>query len=842
MPDTTTPPAVPTVSRDALRVVLFGMPAAGKSSLLGALAESSQSQEHLLHGRLADPSHGLAELRQRLYDESPRRTVEEIVPYPVAFEAFAEDRDGAGGKAEALLIDCDGRVANDLLVRRKSLDADSPEGTLAHEVAQADALVLAVDASAPPAQVDTDFTEFGRFLRLLECGRGQRAEVGGLPVFVVLTKCDLLANPTDNTLAWVEHIEERKRQVDRRFQDFLARKASEEGPLPFGRIDLHLWATAVKRPALADVAARPREPYGVAELFRQCLQAADRFRRRRRHSGRRLFWTVGGAAGLVALLLAAAAGVALRPSAANPAAELQNKIENYQSRDGQTAAERLQGSQEAVAQRIAVLSEFHNDLKFTRLPSPTQEYVNDRLKELQDYDAYYRKLREARPPAEARGLIELQKIEEGFQTSLAVPREEWGQTRAARLREERLQEAAALRKAVRVADDWYAGLRGPGEALWTFVGRQPGINGASIDWAAWQKDVAALLLRAREPPFQESARIGGAGSPTWRDSALRFTPVQEARAEWDRTSARLQRLLDLSAALGLGRVPDRPPLLVFSPATLSPADARARVLELKKEYPKYEESFHLDDLPEAARPDIRQAARTNYANLLETGRAAVLRRLQQAGGDSRETPERWKDVQRWLESAPEELAAWRVLARALRRLADPNVEPLDPVDELASFLGREAFEIKLSRLRLGVPRDLGLEAQGNLTITHEVAGRPNALALEPVGEAAYDPQTRVTTYTYRVTGDGGLTYRPGEGLWAKLPLRKAGEAGGWALSWIRGRSQLYEFEHLSRGAWLHPDGDKATSGKYYEDLRLLPAGETHIPHVPDLIPVVKLGG
>ena len=36
----------------------------------------------------------------------------------------------------------------------------------------------------------------------------------------------------------MEHIEERKRQVDRRFQDFLARRAAKEGPLPFGRIDL----------------------------------------------------------------------------------------------------------------------------------------------------------------------------------------------------------------------------------------------------------------------------------------------------------------------------------------------------------------------------------------------------------------------------------------------------------------------------------------------------------------------------------------------------------------------------------------------------------------------------
>jgi hypothetical protein len=841
MSQPTVPTAAPAVSRDALRVVLFGMPAAGKSSLLGALAESAQAQEHLLHGRLADPSHGLAELRQRLYEESPRRTVEEIVPYPVTFEPFADERDGAG-RAEALLIDCDGRVANDLLVRRKALDDASPEGTLAYEVFQADALLLVIDASAPQAQVDADFQEFGRFLRLLERGRGQRAEVGGLPVFVVLTKCDLLARPGDSAVQWVERIEEQKRQVDRRFQDFLARQAAAEGPLPFGRLELQLWATAVKRPALADAPAKPHEPYGVAELFRQSLQAARDFRRRRRHSARRLLGTVAGAAGLVALLGAAAVGVALRPGAANQAAELQGKVENYQSRDAQTAAERLQGSPEQLAQRIAVLNEFRDDPKFGQLPADVQEYVNDRLKELRDYDAYYRKLLEARQPTDARSLAELQKAEEALKTALAVPREEWGQARAGRLREERLEDAAALRKAAQTADDWYAGLREQGEPLWTFARRQPGANGASLDWTAWQKDVGALLRRAEAPPFREGDRLRGPNSPTWGETALRFVSVTEARADWERTAARLRRLLDLSAALGLGRVPDRPPLLVFAPGPFTAAEARARMQELKKEYPKFEEEFRPDDLPEAARPDVRQAARTNYQNLLDSGRDAVLRRLQQAGTDDRETPERWQEVRRWLQQGPEELADWRVLARVLRQLADPDAEVHDPVDELASFLGRERFDLRLSRLRLGIPRDLGVEPQGNLTVTHEAGGKQTALTLEPLGEAKYDPRARLTTYTFRVTGEGALTFRPGDGLWAKLPLRKPGEAGGWAFTWIQGRSRLYEFEHLSRGAWLYPDGERPTSGKYYEDLRLEPVGDTHIPRVPDLVPVVKLAG
>src|SRR5437764_1345885 len=136
-PSTQTPPPT-TAPPDAVRIVLFGMPAAGKSSLLGALAQAAQIQEHLLHGHLTDLSHGLAELQQRLYEENSRRTAEEIVPYPVDFEEFDGQMPTVRHHLGAILIDCDGRVANDLLVRRQALGLDSPEGTLARAIVQAD--------------------------------------------------------------------------------------------------------------------------------------------------------------------------------------------------------------------------------------------------------------------------------------------------------------------------------------------------------------------------------------------------------------------------------------------------------------------------------------------------------------------------------------------------------------------------------------------------------------------------------------------------------------------------------------------------------------------------------
>src|SRR5947209_1241634 len=110
----TSPQAAPAATGSPLRVVLFGMPDAGKSSLLGALAQAAQTQEHVLNGRLIDKSQRLLELQRRLYEDRPRETLEEVAPYDVTLEPF----DGKGGAVQATLIDCDGRVANELLAQQ----------------------------------------------------------------------------------------------------------------------------------------------------------------------------------------------------------------------------------------------------------------------------------------------------------------------------------------------------------------------------------------------------------------------------------------------------------------------------------------------------------------------------------------------------------------------------------------------------------------------------------------------------------------------------------------------------------------------------------------------------
>jgi hypothetical protein len=357
------------------------MPDAGKSSLLGALAQAAQTQEAILAGKLIDKSHGLVELQRRLYEDRPRETLEEVAPFPITVQPLPS-QDGAGG-AEAVLFDCDGRVASELLARKDALEGDLSRRALAKAVLAADTLVLVVDISAQLAALKRDFGQFARFLRVLEEGRGQRTEIGGLPVYLVLTKCDLLAKPTDTTAVWMDKIEERKRQVHQRFQEFLAQQA-EHDQMPFGRIDLHVWATAIKRPALADAPARAKEPYGVAELFRQCLDSAKDFRSRSRHATERLGLVLVGLSLLVAFMVVLGLFF-LTTRHESEVERFEKDLKTYRSAHNENAVLRLR---EPVGKTIKELKAYRENPQFAKMPPELQAYVVEHLAEAEAYEKF----------------------------------------------------------------------------------------------------------------------------------------------------------------------------------------------------------------------------------------------------------------------------------------------------------------------------------------------------------------------------------------------------------------------------------------------------------------------
>lgn len=825
------PPAAPPPP-DALRIVLFGPPAAGKTSLLGALAQSAQTQESLLNGRLTDPSLGLDELRKQLYDGPGRVTAEEVSPHPIAYEPFVGDGRSlaAHERLTAVVIDCDGRVANNLLSRREVLGEDSAEGTLAREVLRADALLLVVDASATLPQIDAVFAEFDRFLRLLEQGRGERTEVGGLPVYLVLTKCDLLARTGDSLGSWLERIEERKRDVDELFRDFLSRRVAEGGSWPFGRLDLHVWATAVKRPALAQTPAREREPFGVAELFRLCLAQAAAFRDRRRQSHSRVFWTAASAVGLVAGMIALmVALVTTSPS------ELRAKVDEIRFAEGSTAADRLRGSPSELRQRIAELDEVLADPGFSKLSAGEREFVRSRREELSDYLAYYEKLRLVTPPGDVATYDALRGIIRELQ-SLSPPNAEWEQTDAAHFRDKRIGEAEALGRAVGQAKLWYDNSLVSGRELWVFAGYLPTPETPTLDWSRWYDKVSGLLDPARQTPFSPQEPIPG--THLTYATAFRFDRVAEARAEWETVQGNLRRVVDVGAALGLiAGVKGRPPLLVIPRPPDFPLDrAAGRLKELQEAYPNYRADFVLSGLPDAIVPEVRQAARANFEHLLEPGREAVLVQLRKAGDGDEDSLSRWTKVGEWLGRDPPELASWRSLALVLARLNDPAAT--DPVSALASFLQKSSFSIEINQLTLEIPfrlQALKPSAGADLEIFHPATTPQGpAIACAAAGEGERDLDRRVTVYKFRPRDRRRLTYRPGESLSASLQLRD-----DQTLTWTRCHSTAFQFERLLRSPRVRPTNEPAGEGTLAEGVELTIVPADGVPRVPDLLPAVR---
>jgi GTPase SAR1 family protein len=828
------PGAEPAVAPDALRIVLFGPPGAGKTSLLGALAESARSQQHLLNGTLADPTHGLAELRNQLYGTASRRTGDEVAPYPVDFQPFSDAGPVLAGKKHigAEVIDCDGQIANTLLASEQLLSQQSPQGALARELVRANALLLIVDASGTLPQMDAEFASFNHFLELLEHDRGERVEVSGLPVFLVLTKCDLLARPGESAGSWMERIEERKRDVDGLFREFLARRTSRGGPAPFGGIDVHVWATAIKRPALAGSPARDTEPFGVAELFRQSLEQALVHGDRQGRSRRRLAWTAGGVIGVAATMVALMLGLAVT-NREDPASELRARVR--QMRYGaDAAAERLKGTPTELRHRLDDLNALVQDPLFASLRSADRDYVHGRIAELERYIPYYEKVSQVTRPGDVATGEKLRQISEELQ-SLAPP-EEWALTDADKLRLDRLREADKLAKAVAQVAAWYDEQAQKGRDLWVFDRFLPSAESPAIDWRGWY-DAAARLLDPGPTTPSDAKNDPITGTKLTYASALRFDRVTEARSELETVKDKLRRVVEVAAALGLvGDVKERPPLLVIPrPPSFALDSAATRLKELQAAYPRYPNDFTLAGLPDAIVSEVRQAARANYGYLLAPAREALLKRLQASGQDA-DSPARWADVGAWLGRGPQELAAWRVLALTLARLNDPKA--VDPVTSMSDFLAKTSFPIEIRQIALEIPfrySDLKPLAGAEFGIYHPatVADGP-AIACVAAGDGDRDDARKVTVYTFRARDRQRLTYRPAEALWAALALRN-----GQSLTWTQGRSASFQFDRLSQPPRLHRTAEPNADGTSAEGIDLILSPSDGVPRVPDLMPVVR---
>ena len=833
-----------------LRIVLFGLPGAGKSALLAALAQVQHAHPSLLSGQLTDDSGGLARQRQLFYDELSRPTEEETVDYPLRFRPA-----GRGTPFQATLIDSDGRVVEEMLGQPLSADADSPAGTLPNAVLDADALVLVIDAATPPQQADEVFADFADFLRRLEMERGAFTEVTGLPVYVVLTKCDLLARPRDSTADWMGHIEERKRQLGGRLRELLD-EGGQGRPQAFGRLDLHLWATAARRPALGTFPARPREPYGVAELFRQCLAQAQTFRGRRRRAGRRLAWatsaTAALATGLMALVL-----VLLTGFGQHQPGDLERDIERYRLQEGPSVANRLLGWLPEMERRQRELKAFQRDPDFPHLPRELRDFVAERRREMNEYVDFLRRVVEKQFPSIAHNDRELEKRKAELEKDLPLPHEDWDATGAGTLRQQRLDDLRLLAERARSAEEFFQKKRLEGVKLWTF--RQPPRAGGRINWRGWQDAVTEYLQTAADlPPAVEDLPPQSLVTP---NVILQFDRVHRARNLVLASISDLKALRNISTALGLAEpTPLRPALLVIPrPPGFPPPVARARYQRLAGQptlpaslagllvspgvlraattfypghllvppYPAYREEFALARVPDAARAEVKLSASNYFSDLLVPLREQILDKYQQVSRGANETPAFWRSVGDWLALNPPPLTAYRGLGLILDRLR--RRQALDPVTALAAFLRSDQFAFSLRGASLLVPYDADVSVPDNavLTITH--GQRVLTLPLE-VKETKRDPQARTTTYFFKAALQT-VTYRPGEAFEMSLPLRE-----GRVLTWLDKRTRTYAFECLSRPPRLHDKGQRPQLGTRADDIVL--TFDTPVPDVPDALPAL----
>ena len=814
---------------DPLRIVLFGLPEAGKSSLLGALSQAAQTQEHVLNGRLIDNAKGLAELRERLYSAGPNETVQEIVPFQVTYQPFKlVGKDEYADPEHAVLIDCDGRIATDLIMGRRTLEMDVDKGGLAPSILAADALLLVIDASAPGTQVDADFAEFGRFLRLLESTRGNRADTGGLPAYLVLTKCDLLARPGDSVDIWLEHIEESKREVHQHFKEFMvaARDANQDG---FGSVGLRAWATAIKRPPLPGAPDGSHEPYGVAELFRQAFEDAREFRERQQRSSRRIALTGTGVVAFILGMLAMVGVVFSNRHVEEPAIrELAAKIETYHGREPSTASARLRGD---VQPRISELKDLQGDPIFSRLPSEEQRYVTGRLDELNAYRDFQDQLARIPTPGSARNGRELEAIESSLK-KLEPPenhRNDWGQTEAMLARGRRLDEISIYRSAVTEVADWYDGLARKGQGLLAFESAR---KGGPVAWPDWLGQVQSLDDEAGASRFRPGQTVPH--SALTYDAVLRSDPVATARGNWELVRTKLVRVRDLVAALGLSGQPGKAPLNLTSSFTAD--QSASRVADLERLYPGFRENFTLTGLPEVVADQLRQAAKLREQYVSAAGQAVVLRHLNDAMSGQKETYESWKKLLPWL-AAPDELNSWRVLATVLARLQDPAA--LDPVTALDTFIRQTKFDLSIRQITMEIPDDARVRPDGNFTIYHrKSAGDPVPYVFEKTGDEKRDLARGVTSFTFR-SNQQSIPFEPGNSLWADLSV-KSQENSNYRLTWSRSRSQVYQFQRLQSPPRLHLASQSHLDGKLEENINSSFVPENGIPSLPTLVPNVPV--
>ncbi|MCZ2342003.1 MAG: hypothetical protein LC104_09435 [Bacteroidales bacterium] len=835
-------------------VVFFGFPHAGKTALLNACLR--------VNPRTSDEPVALSPISATTAEPVPLATVPPINVPPVNVPPVnAVQREvvshvvplpATGQNAESVvLLDCDGRSVADWLATPKRLSKNHPRGALTSAVHAADALVLAIDATASPEQVDHVFRSFREFLDSLEEGRTYGREVGGLPVFLTLTKCDRLCLPSDEPTDWLARIEDRKRELTERFRDhFLVELTADDAEwldpspfLSFGSLELHVVATAAHAPTGKMFAAfrDPEGSFGVSQFARECLSAAQAFHRRTHTARRRLQFTVYSLLGFVALLFLAVVGLTLN-SSYGPTEALAARIREYRELEGLPS---VHLADNAYPAHRKTLQAFHDSPLFAGLPDDLRQFVQQRLAEMQAYDELRTQFQPPRlSPSDLRSPDEISQFIADLNTTFRVPPEyerQWTETPAVKLRQKWLADLSVLQTSEQALYDWYRSLdRRATDLLFT---QKPPTH-------SWFRETQVLFERAAQPPFDPQADIPG--SPTVpevaRGAALTFAVAYEfdrilvARRDWEDSRDRLQNLRNLTSALGLTIGPDTPPAVLDLPEpgdpTASLTLATTRLQALEQAFPETNPSH--PEWVAASFPDpVRNWLEPRLRATFDVGVRHVHRVIRAKIGEN-DSVTAWRTLPDGLLQEPA-LRDWGRLLGRLRHWAALRNADSDPVAELRAFLCQEAFPITLQAIDIALPDDLldrSTAPAGNYVLTHQPAdGSPaRQFTFQPVGSARYERP--LTTQRFEpVAAPGKWTLRPGDTLTAQLPLRSGGQ--DYRLIWSPKRPAVYTIGVVVGPPQLERVGPIAFPPERAAGVRVEPIPATGWPTVPVLLPPTR---
>jgi hypothetical protein len=822
--------AVPITEPDVPRVLLFGHRGAGKSALIGALLKAGETQGETLRGEVVHSSVDLPRIRDAVYNGGkldPHQT--ELVSYTIRLKPLQIGTRAVGEPITVTLDDCDGKAAEALLAHPEPITQRAPESPVAKAVVGSDAIVLLVDAASTDDELDEAFEEFDTFLTVVHRAKTDAREVGGFPVFLVLTQCDRLARPGDTRKTWEARVAARIEHAWVKFQTHLrdADEPDDEAPspfLPFGSVDLQVVAAAVRTPALPDAPGHRDVPYQVAELFRDCFAAARSHHERVRASNARLKWTVRLAISAVTVLLVGLGIFALFPPHQR-APDLAEQVRTYLAQEP-VAAIRLSDAE--IERNHRILTRFQTDDAFPDLDPDLRTFVTGRIKEIDDYRAYRVKLGATAAPATARSVPELTAIRTALQTELALPPEySWGETAAAELRAKYLADCTAIEAAERATVEKYREHDRAGTAL---------MLTRAFD-AGWLRDIDERVALASGPPFPLDTPLPGSvavnqpgGEVVTYRVPYEFDEVYHARRYWEQTRDRLNHLRDLADALGATTAPNRPPAVLVIPdpdtgMVVSPAERWAALIRSYPRQPVGYPEWEVRNFPDPARTDLAARLKKSF----DFGVQHVQRLMK-----VRDTREGWQELAPRL--AEPAFRDWGRLLHLLARLQDPSAP--DPVEELATFLAgldTKTFDLDLAGFDLVVPLDftLGLDRvvpAGPLVVTLAHGQEPPVSVKFTVRPG----ETRDKSTVYRLTREGTakLPYRAGDELRAELPVKAGTQTR--TLVWEGGSSNTFRFDALTH----EPRITRASAGTDpAPGVRLIPTPGSTLPKLPVLMRV-----